>query len=191
MLKKEFPLPVKFIIGFIYSNNDIYEKTKILLKRRFGAIDFESEQFVFDYTNYYSDEMGENLFRRFIAFKKLVTPDKFAAIKSFCMKLEKKFSFGTNKVSFPRKRESIVWKRRINIDPGYINEAKLVLTTTKDFSHRIYLGQGVYAEITLCYQGGDFRDLPTTYPDYRTKEYKENFRLIREIYRTQIGRSCT
>jgi hypothetical protein len=93
-------------------------------------------------------------------------------IKLFCLRLEKKLS--------------ILGKRTINIDPGYITEAKLVLTTTKDFHHRIYLGKGVYAEVTLYYRNGGFCEFPTTYPDYRTPQYKQILSQIRETYRHKL-----
>ena len=116
--------------------------------------------------------MGQGLSRRFIAFNRLQMPDKLIAIKHFCVKLEKKYTNNN--------------KRIINIDPGYLNEAKLVLSTTKDYNHRLYLGKGVFAEITLCYQKNSFIDLATTYPDYRTEEYKKYFSRLRCLYRDQI-----
>ena len=127
MLQRQFPIPVKFICAFIYSQETIYENAKSILIKKFGKIDFETEKIKFDITGYYNEEMGTPLFRRFISFKKLKNPSEFSSIKLYCLKIEKKFS-----------KEN---KRKINIDPGYINEAKLVLTTTKDFAHRIYLNK--------------------------------------------------
>lgn len=175
MLQFQTPAKVKYICGFIFSDEVVYRKTKNILERKFGPIDVESETIRFDFTDYYEKEMGKNLFRRFISFKKLQEPSAFIAIKHFCVKLERKFS-----------RRSL---RAINIDPGYINDAKLVLTTTKDFSHRIYLGKGVFAEITLTYQNKGFKDYPTTFPDYRTDTYKNIFLKIREIYHDQTTRA--
>lgn len=172
MLSFNLPLPVKFICAFIYSNEDTYNATKAILSKKYGPIDFESNAIDFKYTDYYENEMGKILFRRFISFKKLQKPDHFIDIKLLCTKLEKKYA--------PKD------KRIINIDPGYLNEAKLVLTTTKDFSHRIYLGKGVYAEVTLYFKDGNFCDFATTFPDYRTPEYKSILNTIRDIYRDQI-----
>ena len=173
MLEFQSPLKVKFICGLIFQNEDIYTKATAALKKKFGAVDLESSPIAFNFTDYYEKETGTGLIRRFLAFKKLRDPAAFVGIKRFCVKLEKKFSVNN--------------ARRINIDPGYINESKLVLTTTKDFSHRIYLGKGVFAEITLNYQGKNFKDHPTTFPDYRTDTYKNIFLQIRETYRTQIA----
>ena len=172
MLHLQQPLPVKFICTFIYSQENIYEKTKKILEKKFSEIDFESRCIDFNFTDYYNQEMGNSLFRRFIAFKKLYNPEEFIKIKLACIKLEKRFAINN--------------KRIINIDPGYLNEAKLVLTTTKDFAHRIYLGKGVFAEVTLTFCKGKFRDLSTTFPDYRTKEYKDILLKIRSIYQKDI-----
>ena len=172
MLHLQQPLPVKFICTFIYSQENIYEKTKEIFEKKFSKIDFESHCIDFDFTDYYNQEMGNSLFRRFISFKKLYNPEEFIKIKLACVKLEKRFAIND--------------KRIINIDPGYLNEAKLVLTTTKDFAHRIYLGKGVFAEVTLTFCDGEFCDLSTTFPDYRTKEYKDIFLKIRSIYQKDI-----
>lgn len=172
MLIKQYPKPVKFFAGFIYSEEQVYLKSRNILRRKFGAIDFESDKISFDFTAYYKQEMGEGLIRRFISFERIISPDKLRGIKLFCIHLEKKFSYSG--------------KRKINIDPGYLNEAKLVLSTTKDFSHRIYLGKGVFAEVTLCYKDRDFRGFETTYPDYQTPRYKEIFLSMRKRYREQL-----
>lgn len=172
MLKIQIPLPVKFICAFIYSDETLYQKTKKILVKRFGKIDFESEKIDFNLTDYYYREMGKPLFRRFASFEKLLAPEQLIKVKLYSIKLEKKFADRL--------------RRRINIDPGYLNLAKLVLTTTKDFAHRLYLGRGVYAEVTLSYQKEGFVSSSTTFPDYRTDKYKEIFLKIRGLYRKQI-----
>ncbi|RLC33491.1 MAG: DUF4416 domain-containing protein [Candidatus Nealsonbacteria bacterium] len=172
MLHIQLPLPVKFICTFIYRDEKTYTKAKKLLERKFGKADFESQKITFDFTDYYYEEMGKPLYRRFVSFEKLRKIPNFVKIKLFCIKLEKKFSTKN--------------RRSINIDPGYINESKLVLTTTKDFSHRIYLNKGIYAEVTLHYADKTFNYFPTTFPDYRTPQYIDIFLSIRKIYRRQI-----
>lgn len=172
MLHIQLPLPVKFISTFIYRDETTYTKVKSLLERKFGRVDFESQKIKFDFTDYYYEEMGKPLFRRFISFEKLRKIPDFVNIKLFCIKLEKKFSRAN--------------KRIINIDPGYLNEAKLVLTTTKDFSHRLYLDKGIYAEVTLYYANKTFIHFSTTFPDYRTPQYINILLSIRKIYSKQI-----
>lgn len=177
MLKFQIPLPVKFICGLIYKEENIYIKTKDTLQKKFGIIDFESEKIDFVFTDYYNSETGTPLYRRFISFKKLPAANRFIKIKLFCVKLEKKLSTRG--------------RRKINIDPGYLNEAKLILMTTKDFYHRIYLDKGVYAEVTLHYRDGKFQDFPTTFPDYRSQNYKDIFLQIRRIYRQQLHKKIS
>ncbi|MCD6228985.1 MAG: DUF4416 family protein [Candidatus Omnitrophica bacterium] len=172
MFKVSLPRKVKFICGFIYSNEEDFSKIKRIMERKYKGIDYESEVIDFDFTDYYTKEMGRNLIRKFLSFKVLINPSALLRIKLYTLKLERKFSYQG--------------KRKVNIDPGYLNDAKLVLATTKDFSHRIYLGKGIYAEVTLSYRKGEFVDFPWTYPDYRTAQYKDIFLRIRSLYLTQI-----
>jgi len=163
--------PVKLIVGLIFNNNELFIKAKTMLKKRFGLIDFESPVIDFNYTDYYRSEFGSGLRRAFISFEKLIPADKISDIKIFTNKLEKKLS--------------CKGKRNINIDPGYLDMAKLVLATTKDFAHRVYLGKGIYAEVTLAFQGNTFKHRDWTYPDYRTPAYIGIFNSIRKIYANQ------
>jgi hypothetical protein len=172
MLTISKPLPVKFICGFIYSLEDCYQKALDILIKKYGEVDFQSDPIIFDFTDYYQNEMGPKLWRRFVSFKRLRNASSYANIKLHCVSIEKKFSQNN--------------KRRINIDPGYLNEAKVALTTTKDFSHRIYLGRGIFAEVTLYFKKGSFCQLPWTFPDYRTPAYQDIFSAIRHLYRENI-----
>jgi hypothetical protein len=159
---------VKLITGLIYKDEAIFVKTKNKLERRFGKIDFESRQIDFNYTDYYEAEMGKDLKRRFISFVKLIPIHDLYRIKLFTNRLESKLSVAKN--------------RTINIDPGYIDSAKLVLASTKDYAHRIYLRKGIFAEITLSYRHNSFSRNEWTYPDYCTKEYIDIFNQIRKLY---------
>ena len=169
------PKKCKAIFGFIYASEDIYQKTKKNILKKYGNMDFESGPLEFNFTEYYQEETGTNLKRRFISLKNLINPDQIKDIKIAMIKLENKYA--------------ILKKRRINIDPGYINEAKLVLSTTKDFSHRIYLSDKIFAEVTLLYANKAFRNLPWTFPAYRTKSYKKIFLTIRDLYKEQIRKT--
>ena len=172
MLQLTKPKKCKFIIAFIYASEKTYKKARQSLKKKFGRLDFESNALAFNFTDYYQEEMGSGLKRRFISFKKLVEPSDIVEAKLFCVKLEK--------------RLAILGKRRINIDPGYLNQAKVVLSTTKDFSHRIYLGKKIFAEITLIYKDKAFRNLAWTFPDYKTKAYKDILVTIRNLYKEDL-----
>jgi len=167
------PIPVKLFIGMISPKTKLADRVKVTLKRKFGEIDLESNTIDFDFTDYYKKEIGKNLVRQFIGFGKLIDPCRLASIKIFTNKLEEEFA---------RKDKS----RTINLDPGYITESNLILATTKGFQHRIYLNRGIFAEVTLKYQKGDFRPYDWTYPDYKTEDYRNFFKKLREIYRKQV-----
>ncbi|MBI5144696.1 MAG: DUF4416 family protein [Candidatus Omnitrophica bacterium] len=164
--------PVKLIIGFIFREESVMSKVEALLKRYFGKIDFASESLSFAHTNYYTPEFGGSLKKKFISFQKLVLPERLSVIKRITNSIEKKFSSQG--------------QRLINLDPGYLDLGKLVLASTKDYKHRIYLNKGIYAEITLYYEKNTFKPWDWTYPDYRTPEYINIFNRIREIYAQQI-----
>lgn len=165
--------PVKLIIGFIFQHEPPLKKAKAILERHFGRIDFESELLDFDKTAYYEKEFGAGLKRQFISFSKLIAPARLPKIKTL-----------TNAVELKLSRKGL---RLINIDPGYLDLAKLVLATTKDYNHRLYLDKGIYAEVTLFYQGKSFQPWQWTYPDYKTSAYIDIFNRIREIYAGQLS----
>ncbi|MCX5703892.1 MAG: DUF4416 family protein [Candidatus Omnitrophica bacterium] len=168
---RKYP-PVKLIIGFIFKKEDSLKEAKAILEKQLGKIDFISPVLTFNHTDYYEKELGRDLKRSFASFKKLIDPANLAKIKITTNKIEKSLSTGT--------------RRAINIDPGYLDLAKLVLASTKDYKHRIYLNKGIFAEVTLFYQDKNFRPWDWTYPDYRTGEYIAIFNQIREIYAQQI-----
>ncbi|MFC1806958.1 DUF4416 family protein [Candidatus Omnitrophota bacterium] len=168
------PHKVKLLIGIIAQSNELILLAERVLQKSFGEIDYKSQIIRFDFTDYYEKEMGRNLLRRFISFKELITPSKLAKIKVLSNKIESKIS-----------KSSPGGNRKVNIDPGYINDAKLVLASVKDFSHRIYLSKGIYSEVTLQYRDRSFRYYDWTYPDYRTDEYLKIFHDIRALYMKQ------
>lgn len=163
---------VKLITGLIFSQQGILDKAQKDLIRHFGKIDFESNALAFTHTDYYKKEFGSSLYRKFLSFQKLIDPAKLAEIKILTNKIEEKYKNPHD-------------CRLINIDPGYLDFAKLILATTKDYAHRIYLKKGIYAEITLSYQDKQFKPLAWTYPDYRANEYSDIFNTIRDIYAGQ------
>lgn len=167
--------PVKLVMGFIFKDKNLMNKTKNILEKRFGKIDFESEGIPFRHTDYYEKEFGKDLNRKFISFKKLIRPQEMPKIKIITNRIEQGMSGGLN--------------RKINIDPCYIDLSKLVLASTKDYKHRIYLNKGIYAEVTLFYQDKSFRFWDWTYPDYKTREYITIFNKIRNDYAKEIKNS--
>lgn len=165
--------PVKLILGMISNDTELFNILPKRFEKDFGEIDFESNIFLFNFTDYYIEEMGEGLLRKFVSFKRLLeNPIEIANIKIFSNNLEDEFSINN--------------KRRINLDPGYIEHGKLVLATTKNHQHRIYIGKGIFAEVTLRYRNKTFCKWDWTYPDYQTNEYIETFNQIRKIYINQL-----
>jgi len=169
------PKKVLLFIGTLFKEREIYYTSLELLKNLYGKILMESAQSEWKYSNYYNDELGSPIFRRFIFFKELISEGEIADIK-----------LQTNEIELKLSRNS---KRMINLDPGYISLAKLVLATTKDYSHRIYLKNGIYGEVTLIYKKNSFIPHINTYKDYADKKYIELFNLARQIYKDLHNKS--
>jgi len=166
------PNRVKLIVSIFSSDPGQFLKAKSALKRIFGRIDFESSVLDFVHTNYYYEEFGKELKRKILSFKKLINLKNIYNVKLRTNALERKFSK--------------LGKRTVNIDPGYIDLSKLVLFSTKDYSHRIYLDKGIFSEVTLFYKEKSFNGWPWTYPDYGSKLYIDIFNSVRQIYEDQL-----
>lgn len=167
------PLRVKLITGLISNDTELLSGIKPRLERSFrNTVDLESPVMDFNMTDYYKEEMGPQLKRKFYSFKRLASLEGLYKAKIRSNMLEVKLAAGPRRI--------------VNIDPGYIDLAKLVLFSTKDYSHRIYAGKGIYAEVTLHYKGGSFCGWPWTYPDYRSSAYLDFLHKVREIYKEQI-----
>ena len=168
--------PAKFFAGLITSRDELIGQASRTLARNLGTIDLISERLAFNFTAYYEDEMGKGLFRRFLFFEDLALPDRLSSIKKETDRIEEGLRGSTG--------------RQVNIDPGYINSHQVVLGTNKNYSHRIYLQDGVYADLTLVYHEGNFRPLAWTYPDYSSPEVLKLLKQVRERYLLQLrGRS--
>lgn len=171
MGKTKKPKAVKLIIGMLSKSQNVFDIAENIFVKKFGPIDYKSPIISFDYTDYYEKEFGGPLKKIFISFKKAISPEKIAKIKVLTNSIEKKLGVGK--------------KRLINIDPGYLSDSKLILVTTKDYFHRIYLNHGIYAEVTLKWRKLGFEPFEWTYPDYRSKEYLVILNTIRNNYMLQ------
>jgi hypothetical protein len=174
MKKAEAPSPVKLICGLLYNDEQWLQKGLIDLRTEIGEIDFQSETLPFQYTDYYFKEMGEPLFRVFVSFEKLIDPSELPMIKVLTNALEERYAFSSG------------GKRVLNLDPGYLNPTAYILATSKNYSHRIYLGRGVFAQQELLFEKKKIRTLDWTYPDYRSYEYQEILKKIRHLYLQQL-----
>lgn len=170
--------PVLPFAGILTADPCLLPAVEALLAERFGTIAARSEIFPFDSTHYYDAEMGSPLVRQFVAFAELVEPRSLVEAKHTTNELEQLFASRGNA---PR--------RPVNLDPGYVDEAKVILASTKDFSHRIPLADGIYAEVTLHWEAKEWRAFPWTFPDFRTGRYSPFFNELRSRYRSLSGRS--
>lgn len=172
MGKAKRPRQVKLLIGMLAKDKSLFDIVEEFFIKMFGNIDYKSPVLPFAHTDYYKKEMGAPLERRFVSFRKLIHPEYLPKIKIATNSLEEKLG----------KKENGSRKREINIDPGYISDSKLVLATTKNYFHRIYLDKGIYAEVTLTWKKGGFQPFEWTYPDYKTEEYIGTLNTIRNAY---------
>lgn len=173
------PIPVKLFVGMISNAPSLFDECAELLCAEFGPLDLRAPIVAWDQTEYYRQEMGTGLQRTFVFFERLLDPEQLALVKNMTNLIEKRFSPATSN------------KRRINLDPGYITEAKVVLASTKDFSHRVYIGRHIYAEVTLQFreQGRTFAALEHTYPDFRRKDMIELFNGARGLLRAALKKA--
>ena len=167
------PQPVKLFVGVLTSRPSLLAELREPLEQELGPVDLQSPVLDFDFTDYYEAEMGSGLKRVFLGFHYLAGPDRLVGLKVSTNRLEQTLAVNE--------------KRTVNIDPGYLAAARVVLASTKDFGHRLYLGNGIYGEITLMFQKKDFRTLPWTYPDYRSEAYRQFFGDLRTVYMAQLA----
>ncbi|MEW6740237.1 MAG: DUF4416 family protein [Nitrospirota bacterium] len=161
------PEKALLFIGTLFSNEDYYIEARQSLERIFGEIVMETPVIRWEFSDYYKDELGEPVYRRFIFFKNLMEQENLSTIKLTTNEIEKNLSSDG--------------KRNINLDPGYLTPAKIVLASTKDYSHRIYLKDGIYAEVTLIFKKGQFIPHINTYKDYQDEKYLRIFMMARRL----------
>jgi len=160
--------PVCLIVGMLSAWPELLDRAGEALVSRLGPVLRQSDTFPFDFTDYYRDEMGDGIKRKFLAFERPFPPARLVRVKLMTNEMEAMFA-----------REHRQVPRPVNLDPGYLTPAKLVLATTKDYAHRIYMHSGIYAEVTLTYHRGTYQPMPWTYPDYRTEAYRHFFDEVR------------
>jgi hypothetical protein len=176
MAKIHTPLPVKLILGILSSVPEILPRAEEPLVSLFGAIDGRSELFPFDWTHYYDKTMGSPIYRCFLSFAELIEPSAIAGVKIKTNDLESVLA-----AHYPH------LERAINLDPGYLEQSKIVLASAKNYFHRILISNGIYAEVTLHFEEGEWQSFPWTFPDYKSGRYHPFFSSLRDLYRKQLS----
>lgn len=166
------PDDVKAIASVFSSHQELIDSAIDDMVSFLGNTDWISPVIPFDRTRYYEREMGWPLYRRFASFERLISPEALVDIKLKTNELEMRYSEGG--------------KRRVNIDPGYICLERLILATGKNYTHRVYISKGIYADLTLIFKKGTFQPLKWTYPDYAESEIIGYFNELRERYKKQL-----
>ncbi len=166
------PFPGKLVMSIFAKTVELLEEASILCTDLWGDIEQVSGVLSFNQTDYYRPEFGTNLVRRFYCFKKLIPQNYLKSVKVHAHKLEY--------------QNSIDGRRKFNIDPGLLTLERLILATGKNYAHRIYLGEGVFADLTLIFKQGSFRPLQWTYPDYASPESIEFWNGVRRLYLNEL-----
>jgi Domain of unknown function (DUF4416) len=168
----EKPTQALLFIAFMFRQAVNTDEIRAVLQEKYGAVERSFGPVPFSFTDYYKSEMGDGLQKMYLTFSRYIERDDLAAIKVFTNGIEERFSSAGS--------------RTVNLDPGYITRDKLVLASTKDFYHRIYLSHGIFAEVTLHYRKGMFRFFSWTYPDYKDPGFlafmeKARARLVKKL----------
>lgn len=163
---------VNLFTGIIFNNKDELCEVESKLEEKFSKIDFSSGIYKFDFTSYYSQEMGSLLYRKFVSFTDLISPTELPDIKIFSNEIE--LIFSSNGM------------RKTNIDPGYISDANVIIATTKNHYHRIPLTKGIYAHMEYVFKNKGIHFLDWTYPDFKSEDYIKFFLKLSELYKIKI-----
>lgn len=174
MSRRRTPPAAGLLISVIYRDEEVLEKALGEISRRIGRIGYASGPFPFDRTEYYAGEMGGPLYRRFFLAADPAAREELVRAKVAAESIEDSFRDGGN--------------RTVNIDPGLLTDENFVLATGKNYSHRIYLGDGVFADLSLVFEKGEYRALPWTYPDFASTEIRSFLTMLRTIVREERKR---
>jgi hypothetical protein len=137
------------------------------LSREFGPLDYQGEPIPFDVTRYYEAEMSADLSRQLVSFTGPHYADSLPWAKLTCMRIEQEFA--------------IAGRRRVNLDAGYLDHNKVVLASTKEAGQKVYLTQGIYADLAARYSQGEYRPFEWSFPDFKDGRYTKDLLNIRRI----------
>lgn len=169
------PKPVKFFVAVLFVDESALSSAKKIMTAVWGPLDFEGTDRAFDVSDYYEPEMGRSILRRFLAFQAPMPPDELASAKVRCNQIEEDLS--------------VEGKRTVNIDVGYLDHNKIILASAKEEGQKIYLGQGIYADLMGRFRDGRYQPFDWTFPDYRDGRYDEELRRVRSLLLRQLRES--
>ena len=173
MGETNLPAPVLLITAVFSRHDSAFDWARAKCETAWGKIALASDRFDFVETDYYRDSMGDNLKKQFWAFDELVDPGTLPEIKLQTNRWEQELA----------DQRTLADERPLNLDPGYLSLAKLVLASTKDHAHRIYLARGIYAEVTITFRHRQWHSHPWTFPDYQRDDYHRFFDECRDYLR--------
>lgn len=156
----------KLFIGILYSDENTLKSVINDLIKKYGDIEQESKSYEFNFTNYYENEMGKNLLKKFIVFKELINRDEIADMKIDTNKIEDKYSKNNNRI--------------INLDPGYLTKDNIILVSVKESPYKVYIGKGIFGHLTLIYGNKKWNANERTFPDFKSEKVQEFFLEVRK-----------
>jgi uncharacterized protein DUF4416 len=164
--------PVKLIASLVYRDEPVRTDVKELMMRRWGLVDYESDPTPFTSADKMTEEMGTPIFRTFVSFTRLVDPGEISLIKMSCFSLEDRFRYQG--------------KRQVNLDPGYLDLYKMVLTSTRFAGQKVYHSAGIYLDMMLLFMKDKCQPFPWSYPDFKNHHYDDDLLKIRDLYKTGL-----
>lgn len=170
--RRKTPEKAVLFVGALFSTVKVVKPALRMLVESFGDPLLTSPPLEWNYTHYYDSELGAPIKRSYFFFKNIIDPSFLAEAKLITNAIEERFLCGGS--------------RQINLDPGYLTIAKVVLASNKNYSHRVYLGKGVYAEIELYFQGGKYNAFHYTYPDYKEDRFLKFFMETRNLLKIRL-----
>lgn len=166
------PPSVKYFIAVLFKDRADLERARELIIGRWGELDFEGTDHLFDVTDYYEQEMGAPLFRRLLAIEKLYEPTLVVDMKLACNEIEDRLAAGG--------------RRMVNCDAGYLDHNKVLLASAKEAGQKIYIDRGIYADLAGRYKSGKYRPFEWSFPDFKDGRYDAELCAIRALYLKQV-----
>ena len=171
-MKAERPQAVKYFVGALYSDAKLLEEAIAICWEQITAIDSMSDPFLFDATHYYDAEMGQPIHRKFFSFGSLLDPGDLGRLKGLCNEIEDELRVDN--------------RRKVNLDLGYLDLHKMILASAKYNGQKIYISDGIYTDLTLIYESGDFHPVDNTFPDFKSGRYNSVFIEYRNRLKEQL-----